>query len=76
MNRKIVIYQDAPNSPPAYFGPFVSDTIADAFTRGLPEPLAGGRIVVRSLEEYGHNDTDAITRSIMAARELPHRKTG
>lgn len=73
--RKIVIFQDTKNTPPAYFGPFVSDTIADAFIRDLPDPLDGGRVVVRPLEEYGRNDTAAITRSILEMRELPSRKS-
>jgi hypothetical protein len=76
MNRKIVIFQDSKDAMPAYFGPFVSDTIADAFVRDLPDPTPTGRVVVRSLEEYGRNDVTAITQSIMDMRKLPHRKTG
>lgn len=74
--RKIVIFQDCKHSAPAYFGPFVSDTIADQFVRDLPDPQEGGRVVVRTLEEYGRNDVIAIRASILAMRELPHRKTG
>lgn len=76
MSRKIVIYQDAKGTQPAYFGPFVSDTIADQFERGLIEPLEGGSIRVRTLEEYGRNDLAAINQSIRDMRKLPHRQAG
>ncbi len=69
MNKRfIVVYKDHATARNNYYGPFVSDAIADDFMRQLPEPLKGGAKVVKPLHTFTHYECD------MAALEIIERR--
>ncbi len=67
--RKIVAYKDGPDDPTRFFGPFVSDSVADFFRAALPMPLKGGYAKTLSLQPFSAHDGHTVAKMILAERQ-------
>lgn len=67
--RKIVAYKDSADEPTRFFGPFVSDSVADFFRASLPMPLKGGWARTISLQPFGVQDGHTVSKMIMSERQ-------
>lgn len=67
--RFIVGYRDGPKAKPLYFGPFVSETVADFFIAALPEPLEGGMVKVVPLQPFMAHEARTVAQLIERRRE-------
>lgn len=66
--RIIVAYKDSNASHTRFFGPFVSDSVADFFQACLPVPLKGGWAKRIQLQPFGSNDGHIVAKNILAER--------
>ena len=61
-------YKDSKASPILYFGPFVSQSVADFFLASLPTPLKGGWTAVRHFQPFNVQEGRTVTEMIMRDR--------
>lgn len=72
--RYIVGYRDSPKSRTLYFGPFVSESVADFFIAALPEPLMGGWVRVVPLQPFMVHEARTVAQLIERHRSDNHIK--
>lgn len=64
--RYILGYKDGPTTTVRYFGPFVSESVADFFAACLPDPQEGGWVKSVLLQPFtaqeGHQVAQLIER--------------
>lgn len=71
-------FKDSKASKILYFGPFVSESVADFFVASLPSPLKGGWAAVRHLQPFNVQEGRTISEMILRDRrarapKLKHR---
>jgi hypothetical protein len=64
----IVGFKDGPDKRIKYFGPFVSQSIADYFRASLPMPQKGGWCRSRRLEPFSAHDGRKVTELVLSER--------
>lgn len=62
-------FKDSPKSPILYFGPFVSQSVADYFLASLPKPRKGGWAKVRHLQPYSVQEGHTVAEIILRNRQ-------
>lgn len=70
-SRFIVGYKDDEDAKVRYFGPFVSESVADFFTAALPEPLEGGWVRTVALQPFGPQEGRTVNQLILRERKQP-----
>lgn len=67
--RSIIAYKDSEEATTRYFGPFVSESVADFFRASLPLPLKGGWAKRFTLQPFGAHDGHNVSQVILRERE-------
>lgn len=67
--RYIVGYRDSPKARALYFGPFVSETVAEFFIAALPDPLEGGWTRIVPLQPFMVHEARTVAQLIERNRE-------
>lgn len=62
-------YKDSFKSPILYFGPFVSQSVADFFVASLPEPRKGGWVKTKHLQPYSVQEGHTVAEMIKRQRQ-------
>ena len=62
-------YKDAKDKPILYFGPFVSESVAEFFLAALPKPQKGGFARVRHLQPYSAQEGHTVAEIILKSRK-------
>lgn len=57
-------YKDSPKSPILYFGPFVSQSVADFFVASLPKPRNGGWVKTKHLQPFSVQEGHTVSQII------------
>lgn len=65
----LVLYRDEAGQPTRFFGPFVSDAIAQFFKAEMPEPLEGGFCKIVPVQPYTQSEGHIVHRKLMDERE-------
>lgn len=64
-------YRDHPKAPTRYFGPFVSESVAEFFVAALPKPQKGGWARIRHLQPFGVQEGRTVSEMILRERRKP-----
>lgn len=68
----VIIYKDHATARNRYYGPFVSDSLAEDFMSDLPEPLPGGLKVYKLVSPFTFDEARLASMEIMQSRNAPH----
>ena len=68
----LVIFRDGPKTRSYYYGPFVSESIANSFMDRLPEPSEGGLKTFKFISPYNYDEADIASDVILNARNPDH----
>lgn len=66
----IVIYRDSTRARNRYYGPFISETMAERFVDCLPEPQQGGQKLYRLIRPFTFEECSLATMEIEQVRDL------
>lgn len=67
--RYIVGYRDSPKARTLYFGPFVSESVAEFFIAALPDTLPDGWTRVVALQPFMAHEARTVAQLIERQRE-------
>lgn len=62
-------FRDSSKSPVLYFGPFVSESVAEFFLAALPKPRKGGWARIRHLQPFGAQEGRTVAEMILRDRQ-------
>lgn len=64
----MVYFKDAKGAKSHFFGPFVSERMADEFSDDLPEPTETGVKSVYAVSQYTANEANLASQEILSHR--------
>ena len=64
----MVGYKGSPQTSTRYFGPFVSESVADFFTASLPKPLNGGWVRTVLVQPFLSHEGRQVSQLILRER--------
>jgi hypothetical protein len=65
----LAVYKDSEEAQTLYFGPFVSDSVANFFRAALPMPLKGGWARTIPIQPYTAHEAHTVSRGILDRRK-------